>query len=214
MMGEFALFMLGALGGATLFGLAQVAVRAVGPGLRMRLHLRASAVSRRNRARRDLHRLRSMDDNREAFLFLRRVDPLVFEDLVLIAYADTGAGVEYTLRKSGDGGIDGEISFRGQRFAMQAKRYSGRIEPDHVRRFSELVTARGDRYAGGVLVHTGRTGPAAWKALESANVQMVSGQRLIALLKGAGPTETWLPLPCAGERSGAREVSGVGGNAG
>ncbi len=161
----------------------------------LRLRSRATALIRRRRAHKDLERLRRIDDNREAFLLLREIDPLVFEDLVMAAYADTGADVRYTLHKYRDGGIDGEILHRGQRYAMQAKRYRGRIDPGQVRQFVDLVRARGDRYAGGVLVHSGRTGNAAWTALDAGPVRMVSGQRLLALIRGAGPPETWLPRP-------------------
>ena len=152
-----------------------------------------TAVNLRRRARRDLARLRAIDDNREAFLLIREIDPLVFEDLVLAAYADAGASVRYTLHKYRDGGIDGEILYQGRRFAMQAKRYRGRIDAGQVRRFVDLVRARGDRYAGGVLVHSGRTGNAVWTALDAGQVKVVSGQRLLALIRGAGPPETWLP---------------------
>lgn len=183
--------------GAALGAGAALAVPVAGRLLARSARLRfgAKALVRRRRARRDLERLRLIDDNREAFLLLREIDPLVFEDLVLAAYADTGAGVQYTLHKYRDGGFDGEILHRGRRYAMQAKRYRGSIDPGQVRRFVDLVRARGDRYAGGVLVHSGRTGPAAWTALDAGPVRMVSGQRLLALIRGAGPPETWLPRP-------------------
>lgn len=188
-----ALVLLGAVAGAG----AALAIPVTGRLLARSVRLRsgANALARRRRARRDLERLRLIDDNREAFLLLRGLDPLVFEDLILAAYADTGADVQYTLHKYRDGGIDGEILHRGQRFAMQAKRYKKLIEPGQVRRFVDLVRARGDRYAGGVLVHSGRTSPAAWAALDAAPVLMVSGQGLLALIRGAGPPETWLPRP-------------------
>ncbi|MCY4590031.1 MAG: restriction endonuclease [Alphaproteobacteria bacterium] len=188
-----ALFLFGAAAGAG----AALAIPVTGRLLARSLRLRsgANALVRQRRARRDLERLRLIDDNREAFLQLRELDPLVFEDLVLAAYADTGASVQYTLHKYRDGGIDGEILHRGQRYAMQAKRYRGRIDPGQVRQFVDLVRARGDRYAGGVLVHSGRTGSAAWTALDAGSVRMVSGQGLLALIRGAGPPETWLPRP-------------------
>ena len=34
---------------------------------------------------------------------------------------------------------------------------------------------------------------AAWNALDAGSVRVVSGQRLLALIRGAGPPETWLP---------------------
>ena len=188
-----ALVLLGAVAGAG----AALAIPVTGRLLARSVRLRsgANALARRRQARRDLERLRLIDDNREAFLFMREIDPLVFEDLVLAAYADTGADVQYTLHKYRDGGIDGEILHRGQRFAMQAKRYKDAIKPGHVRQFVELVRTRGDRYAGGVLVHCGRTPQSAWAALDAGPVLIVSGQGLLALIRGAGPPESWLPRP-------------------
>jgi restriction system protein len=117
------------------------------------------------------------------FVYLRKVDPTVFEEMVLTALQEGGRLVKRNLRYSGDGGSDGKFYEPGIGWMqVQTKRYGAHISAEHVRKFSELV--KSTRCAGGIFVHTGRTGAAAWAPAtgEAGNVVMVSGSGLLGLL--------------------------------
>ena len=113
------------------------------------------------------------------FGYLRKIDPLAFEELTLEAFARTGCRIKRGRRYSGDGGIDGHVWHDGRWTPIQCKRYSSAINPTHVREFAALVYPR-----QGFFVHTGRTGPQS-RQEASAGVIFISGQKLIDLIKGA-----------------------------
>ena len=113
------------------------------------------------------------------FGYLRKIDALSFEELVLQAFADMGWRVRRGTRYSGDGGIDGHVRLPGDPYwtAIQCKRYSSAIDPRHVRDFSALVYPR-----RGFFVHTGRTGDQSKAA--AVGVVFISGPRLADLVAG------------------------------
>ena len=113
------------------------------------------------------------------FGYLRKIDPLTFEETVLQAFVDMGWRVKRGVRYSGDGGIDGHVRLPGDPYwtAIQCKRYSSAIDPRHVREFAALVYPR-----RGLFVHTGRTGDQSRAA--ATGVVFVSGQRLANLVAG------------------------------
>ncbi len=113
-----------------------------------------------------------------AIAYLRKIDPYVFEELVLDGFEANGFKVTRNRRYSGDGGIDGHVSFDGEDYLVQCKRYKAYIQVRHVEEFAELCTRRSQE---GFFVHTGRTGPGA-KDARSGLVEVVSGDRLLALL--------------------------------
>ena len=125
------------------------------------------------------------------FGYLRKIDALAFEELVLQSFVDMGWKVKRGTRYSGDGGIDGHVRLPGQRrwTPIQCKRYASAINPAHVRAFAELVFPN-----QGLFVHTGRTGDQSRVA--AVGVVFISGQRLADLV--AGRLE--LPLAQAGAR--------------
>ena len=114
-----------------------------------------------------------------AFGYLRKVDPLTFEELTLQSFADMGWRVRRGTRYSGDGGIDGHVRLPDQRrwTPIQCKRYASAINPAHVRAFAELVFPH-----QGLFVHTGRTGDQSRVA--AVGVVFISGQRLADLVAG------------------------------
>jgi len=120
-----------------------------------------------------------------AFGYLRKVDPLVCEEVVLSALEDAGALVLRNRRYTGDGGIDGRCWLPGCGFglhAVQVKRYDSAITPSHVANLGDLVVRQ--RHAGGLFVHCGRTGPASYAALRGTGLLLVSGEGLVRLLVG------------------------------
>ncbi len=115
------------------------------------------------------------------FGYLRKVDALAFEELVLCSFVDMGWRVKRGTRYSGDGGIDGHVQVPGDHYwtAIQCKRYSQTINPSHVREFAELTYPH-----RGFFIHTGRTGGASWDARRGSGVVVVSGEKLVALVAG------------------------------
>lgn len=123
--------------------------------------------------------------------YLRKIDPLAFEELILTVIEDDNVRVRRNLRYSGDGGVDGEITFGGQRVLIQAKRYSAHIQRAHVAAFASVCAAHG---VPGLFVHTGRTGDGSRGVVAEAGgrVQIVSGHRLIEFLTKPGCTRAHL----------------------
>ncbi|MBY0240260.1 MAG: restriction endonuclease [Burkholderiaceae bacterium] len=115
--------------------------------------------------------------------YLRAVDPLVFEEVVMSALEDVGLLVLRSRRYTGDGGIDGEVWLPGEGwFAVQVKRYRSHVDPAYVRAFGCVVRERG--FDGGLFIHTGRSGAALYGELTAHGVRLVSGGRLTQLLMG------------------------------
>ncbi len=111
--------------------------------------------------------------------YLRRVNPFVFEEMVLTAIRKKGHSIVRNKRYTGDGGIDGRCTINGVEYLIQAKRYSGHINPAHVQDFSFICQRRGKK---GLFVHTGKTGPKSRKVARDTRLEMISGDRLLNLL--------------------------------
>ncbi|WP_019022958.1 restriction endonuclease [Thioalkalivibrio sp. ALE23] len=115
-----------------------------------------------------------------ALAYLRKVDPLVFEEILLTAFERQGYRIERNERYSGDGGIDGRVMIGGRFWLIQAKRYANAIRPEHVQEFAD-VCRRQER--NGLFIHTGRTGPNSQRLFESApDLHLLSGRKLIDFL--------------------------------
>ncbi|WP_377705300.1 restriction endonuclease [Pseudoduganella sp. UC29_71] len=114
--------------------------------------------------------------------YLRAVDPLVFEEVVMSALEDAGLLVLRGTRYSGDGGIDGAVWLLGRGWhAVQAKRYLHHVCLAHVCAFGDVI-ARGN-YDGGLFVHTGRSGAALYPQMAAARIGLWSGDRLLRLIR-------------------------------
>ncbi|MBC3211061.1 restriction endonuclease [Serratia fonticola] len=132
-------------------------------------------------ARRVLERLPLLEGDGQRLAYLRKINPYVFEELLLTAFELRGYRIKRNRRYSGDGGLDGQVWIDGQRYLIQAKRYGRAITPTHVAEFGALVRREGCR---GLFVHTGRTGPKSRAELARIpEIELLSGQRLLALLK-------------------------------
>lgn len=117
------------------------------------------------------------------FAYLRTVDPLLYEETVLSALEDAGAMVLRNLRYTGDGGVDGRCWLPGhglRPLALQCKRYGSTVAPKHVADFCRVINS--GHFAGGLLVHCGRTGPLSYQALQGHPVRLVSGQAMLDLV--------------------------------
>lgn len=155
--------------------------------------VRISCLHRKNidRSRVLLEKLRSITGERRGaciITYLRKIDPLVFEELLLTAFESCGYAVKRNRRYTGDGGIDGHIIVPGRgEVPVQAKRYRGGINPEHVHAFTEHA----QRAGLGLFIHTGKTGNAARAHARNSNcIHVISGQRLVDLIDGADPLQS------------------------
>lgn len=145
-------------------------------------HRRRVAASRRILAK--LSRFEGEAAEARRFAYLRAIDPLVFEEVVLSAIEDAGHIVLRNRAYTGDGGVDGRVvvpGTLGRIWAVQVKRYAATVTPDHVAGF--VATVREGGYAGGIFVHCGRTGPMAYRWMAGTAVELISGSALLELLR-------------------------------
>lgn len=120
------------------------------------------------------------------FYHLRyKVNPYVFEEMVLTAIEDKTVKIIRNKSYSGDGGIDGQFIYQRERWLIQAKKYSHHINPQHVRLHEQICAASKTK---GLFIHTGKTG----KQARSRQVMMVSGHNMIKLLAGQQPLSSLL----------------------
>ncbi|MBB3121733.1 restriction endonuclease [Pseudoduganella violacea] len=120
--------------------------------------------------------------------YLRQVDPLVFEEVVLSALEDAGLFVLRNRRYSGDGGIDGVVWLpKLGWYALQVKRYRAHVREQHVGQFALVIRQQG--YDGGLFVHTGKSGAAVYGHLGAGGIRLLSGESLVRLVLRA-PSNT------------------------
>lgn len=146
----------------------------------------------RKKAARALLRLPQLRGEAARMVWLRRMNPYVFEEMLLTALSRQGLRIRRNTRYSGDGGADGQVWINGQRWLIQAKRYSATISAAHVCAFGQLAEREG---CPGLFVHTGRTGEASREVFRRYdNIILISGQRLLWLLSG---DRRWIDGPGA-----------------
>lgn len=112
--------------------------------------------------------------------YLRKLDPLIFEELVLDGFKRNGFLVERGVRYSGDGGLDGKVYQDGQWLGIQCKRYSDSIATSHVDQFA--TDLKKFKLNKGYFVHTGKT-PIGVRH-KYRQITILSGQKLIDFLIG------------------------------
>jgi restriction system protein len=120
-------------------------------------------------------------DFREARIinYLRKIDPFVFEELLLTALEKAGHEVKRNKRYTADGGIDGVVYRHGKKIYIQAKCYSDHIRLADVNEFIDKVSRHDVQ---GLFIHTGRTGDGVWKTLLGSRVEIISGNKLVSLI--------------------------------
>ncbi len=154
-----------------------------------------SASTRRHRryqkrAASALSRLPQLRDDAARMVWLRKMNPYVFEEMLLTALSRQGFRIKRNGSYSGDGGMDGQVWIAGQRWLIQAKRYGATINAQHVVAFGELARKEA---CSGLFIHTGRTGEVSREAFRCwPNVKLISGNRLLQLLAG---DRRWLDFP-------------------
>ncbi|AOV10000.1 MULTISPECIES: restriction endonuclease [Enterobacteriaceae] len=159
----------------------------------LNLRGRETASKRRHRryratAERLIQRFPQLSGDAQRLAYLRKINPYVFEELLLLAFERQGCPIIRNASYSGDGGLDGQVFIDGQRYLIQAKRYGKTITPGHIQHFGALLLR--ERCVG-FFIHTGRTGELSRSLLRAhPQIQLISGQRLLDLLNGKA---SWFP---------------------
>ncbi|WJV38604.1 restriction endonuclease [Raoultella terrigena] len=162
----------------------------------LNLRGRESASARRHRryqatSARVLQRLPQLGGDGQRLAYLRKINPYVFEELLLLAFERQGYAVIRNASYSGDGGLDGQVIIGDKKYFIQAKRYGRTITPSHIQDFGALLLKS---RCEGFFIHTGRTGQLSRALLQNhPHVHLVSGQKLLALLAGNAEWLSFLP---------------------
>lgn len=113
------------------------------------------------------------------FSYVCKLDPFVFEELLLLSFKYRGIKVIHNKRYTHDLGIDGKVILEGRRYALQAKRYTKHINPEHINRFKQDIIS--NRCDGGFFIHCGTSGKGVYQNLDSS-IHLISGTALHQLL--------------------------------
>ena len=128
-----------------------------------------------------LNKLNSFEFPGQKINYLRKIDPFVFEELLLSAFEKKGFRIQRNKKYTGDGGIDGTIFDTNEnKYLIQAKRYSNYINLAHLKAFEKLLEKNN---CNGFFVHTGKTGKNSRTFSQKNKVIIISGTKLIDLLK-------------------------------
>lgn len=133
----------------------------------------------------------NINENNKSWLFnyLRKIDPFVFEELVLYAFKCNGFKIKRNKKYTGDGGIDGRVKINQQQYLIQVKRYTNYINPSHVEQFAHVCK---NQKKLGFFVHTGKTGSSAKEISNNhPNIKIISGDKLVKLLTNDIRNESW-----------------------
>lgn len=139
-------------------------------------------------ANRTLRRITSFQNPAKLFIYLRKVDPFVFEEMILSSLKKQGHKIRRNKRYTGDGGIDGRAWINGQKVFIQAKRYKSHISAQDVSKFASICAKSNSK---GLFVHTGKTGKQSYKNSGAGLVDIVSGERMLNLLIGQSFSPRW-----------------------
>lgn len=132
--------------------------------------------------------LKTIEHPAQQFGYLRKVDPFVYEEMLLTAIKDHGHKIKRNKKYTGDGGIDGRATINGHKVLIQAKRYRNHITAQHVLEFSELCRKSKRK---GLFIHTGRSGKLARQHAKATHIEIVSGGRMLDLLTGKKFAVNW-----------------------
>lgn len=118
--------------------------------------------------------------NGQKINYLKKIDPYVFEELLLSSFEKKGYKIKRSKRYSGDGGVDGIIYDNdNNEIYIQAKRYKNYINLQHLKDFENLINSKNVK---GYFIHTGKTGSKSKDFINNANLNILSGDKLINLI--------------------------------
>ena len=136
----------------------------------------------RRESRRAFKNLRRITQTEEKIRYLRSVHHFAFEELILSCFKRMGWEVTRNTRYTGDGGIDGEVFYKGERYLIQAKRYTGSVRVKDVEDFYRVTILKKCK---GFFIHTGKT-PKSVNTIRGLNdkVTFIYGKSLVDFLDG------------------------------
>lgn len=127
-----------------------------------------------------IKRIRKINLSNPATLsYLRKIDPFVFEEMLLTLLKENGYKIKRNKRYTGDGGSDGQAWLKGKHYHVQAKRYKNHISKQHMVEFIELTQRE---KCGGLFIHTGKTGRETKKIADEHGIRIISGDELCNLV--------------------------------
>ncbi|WP_064967834.1 restriction endonuclease [Tenacibaculum ovolyticum] len=129
-----------------------------------------------------LDKINSFKYSGQKINYLRKINPFVFEELLLTALLKKGYKVKRNKKYTGDGGLDGTIfNKKGKKIIIQAKRYKSYININHVKDFEKLVISK--NALKGFFIHTGKTSERLRNSFNKNNrVVVIGGTNLIELI--------------------------------
>jgi restriction system protein len=112
--------------------------------------------------------------------YLRKIDPFVFEELLLTHFENKGFKIIRNKKYTGDGGFDGTIfNKNNEKILIQAKRYTNYIHKKDLLNFEQLVI---ENHCKGFFIHTGKTSKNNLLFADNENISIYSGNKLLDLL--------------------------------
>jgi restriction system protein len=127
-------------------------------------------------ANKTLKRMRSLNlQPMETIAYLRKIDPFVFEEMLLSVFKEIGYKIKRNKKYTGDGGTDGQVWINKKHHHIQAKRYASYINKQHMIEFIQLNK---ERKTKGLFIHTGKTGKETKLLAKNNDIEIISGERL------------------------------------
>lgn len=136
------------------------------------------------KARKVYKKINSIKNENEMWMlsYLRKIDPFVFEELILFSFKKLGCKIYHNRRYTGDGGIDGKVKIGNKIYLIQDKRYTNYINNNHLMSFNDVCFKNN---SPGFFVHTGKTGQGvSFLKQQYPNITIISGKNLISLITG------------------------------
>lgn len=121
--------------------------------------------------------------SKSQFTYLQKINPYVFEELLLTCFEERGFCIERSKSYSGDGGLDGKVWIDDVLIYLQAKCYGKgkHIKAKHVAEFRQLIISNNVK---GLFIHTGKTGLKAYNNAYNESIDIISGNKLLKLIMG------------------------------
>ncbi|GAA4277550.1 restriction endonuclease [Aquimarina mytili] len=128
-----------------------------------------------------IQKINTFDHPGQKINYLKKIDPFVFEELLLSAFKNKGFKIVRNKRYTGDGGIDGVLyDQQNNKIVLQAKRYSNYINRQHLKDFERIIALK--KATKGYFVHTGKSSPDTRKLFFSSKIEIIGGSKLLELL--------------------------------
>lgn len=138
-------------------------------------------IKRIKTAKKIYKKINNINNKNEGWLisYLRKIDPFVFEELILFAFKKNGFKIKRNKKYTHDGGIDGKIYRNKHKYLIQAKRYSDYINEQHVKDFIRICRMN---KCCGYFIHTGKTGTETKELIKTnPQINLISGEKLYLL---------------------------------